>query len=569
MPGTHAYPVSPPRVRVEWLIAASRVALAVAALVAITLDTPGHVPQYLIAAVLGLYLLYSLAVLALVWSPVRFVRGWGLAVHVFDLVIFVFVAGITDTVMSPFFASFTFLVISATLRWQARGTVLTVVIALVAYGAFSLYGPQLFGPAEFRLNIFLIRAIYLITIATLLGCFASIQERSHVELVRMASWPRRVSRDPRHAVSEVIAQSEALLEAPRVVLIWEDTAEGRINLAWRGDDDLIWTHEPEGTYGALVLPVFEKSSFQAADADSEGETVSFTEEGFRYRQRRPINEALRARFNMKEVQSWPLAGELIQGRLFALDKHRMRIDDLVLGDVVARLAVTRLDTLYLVERLREAAALEARVRVARDLHDSLLQSHTGVALQLLVARRLLDADPVAGRARLEEVQRTLESSELDMRSFIRSLRPEDGSRGHPDYSRLADRLDVLRRRIAREWDVKVVLRLQGADSLSGPIVEDIYRLVQEGAINAARHADPSVIKIDLTVDEDTTRLGITDDGRGFPFQGMYDLATLSAMRQGPLTLKERVAALQGHLVLQSNDTGTQILITLPLVPVSH
>jgi signal transduction histidine kinase len=294
--------------------------------------------------------------------------------------------------------------------------------------------------------------------------------------------------------------------------------------------------------------------------------VALTDGGFRYRRDRPLNEVLRARFNMTSVQAWPLSGELIQGRLFALDKERMRIDDLVTGELVARLAVSRLDSLYLIERLQDAAALETRVRVARDLHDSLLQAQTGAALQLLVARRLLDNDPVAGRARLEEVQQMLERGELDMRMFIRRLRPEE-KKTTAAYSALGDRLEVLKRRITREWDVKVVLRAQGADLLPAGISEDVYRLAQEGALNAARHADPSVIKIDLTVEEDRLRLGIADDGQGFPFQGTYNLAALNAINQGPLTLRERVAALRGDLMLRSNETGTQILITLPLVAV--
>jgi len=316
-----------------------------------------------------------------------------------------------------------------------------------------------------------------------------------------------------------------------------------------------------------VRPPYERAIIQATDASiDEGSVVALTDGGFRYRRDRPLNEVLRARFNMTAVQAWPLSGELIQGRLFALDKERMRIDDLVMGELVARLAVSRLDSLYLIERLQDAAALETRVRVARDLHDSLLQAQTGAALQLLVARRLLDNDPVAGRARLEEVQRMLERGELDMRMFIRRLRHEE-KKTTAGYSTLGDRLEVLKRRITREWDVKVVLRAQGADLLPAGISEDVYRLAQEGALNAARHADPSVIKIDLTVEEDRLRLGIADDGQGFPLQGTYDLAALNAINQGPLTLRERVAALRGDLMLRSNETGTQILITLPLVAV--
>jgi len=61
-----------------------------------------------------------------------------------------------------------------------------------------------------------------------------------------------------------------------------------------------------------------------------------------------------------------------------------------IGEFVAHLATSRLDGLYLLTRLQDARALEERMRVARDLHDSLLQSQAGAALQLLAARRVLD-----------------------------------------------------------------------------------------------------------------------------------------------------------------------------------
>ena len=566
-PAPSSFPVSPPRVRVEWLIAGVRVAIAVSALLAFLIDVPNYFPPYVVSLIFSVYLIYGLAVVALVWSPVHFGRGWDLAVHLFDLLVFVLAASMVDVVTSPFFVSFAFIVVSASLRWRGTGTVITVAAALIAYTAVAFYGLPFLPASAFQVNVFIIRIVYLVTMAVLLGNFGALQQRSHSEVVGLASWPRRVSRDPREVVSEVLFQSAKLVDAPRVVLIWEDPVESRVNIAWLAHDELRWVQEPEGTYGTLVRPPYERAIIQASDASiDEGSVVALTDGGFRYRRDRPLNEVLRARFNMTAVQAWPLSGELIQGRLFALDKERMRIDDLVIGELVARLAVSRLDSLYLIERLQDAAALETRVRVARDLHDSLLQAQTGAALQLLVARRLLDNDPVAGRARLEEVQRMLERGELDMRMFIRRLRPEE-KKTTAGYSTLGDRLEVLKKRITREWDVKVVLRAQGADLLPAGISEDVYRLAQEGALNAARHADPSVIKIDLTVEEDRLRLGIADDGQGFPLQGTYDLAALNAINQGPLTLRERVAALRGDLMLRSNETGTQILITLPLVAV--
>lgn len=561
----HPYPDSPPRVRVEWLLAGTRVAVAASALLAVSIDASEFVPPRLVAGVLAGYLFYGLAVLALVWSPVRFGRGWDVAVHAFDLMVFALLASMIDVGTSPLFASFTFIVISATLRWRARGTVFSVILALVAYTALNVFGEQLLGLAEFHLRMFVVHALYFVVIATVLGYFGAIQQRSYLEIVRLASWPRQISRNPRDAVSEVITESSDLLEAPRVLLVWEEPSQGQVNLAWHGGESLVWAVQPEGTYGSLVLPDLERWSFQASDASLvDGDVAMFIESGFRYRQCQPLNDDLRQRFKISAVQSWPLAGELVQGRLFALDKTRMRIDDLVLGELVARLAAARLDSLYVLERLRDAAMLEARVRVARDLHDSLLQAQTGAALQLLVARRLLDKDPIVGRARLEEIQRSLEHGELEMRSFIRRLRPEDGPDGQANYSSLSERLETLRRRLSQEWDVNVVLKLQGADNLAGAVAEDVYRLVHEGAFNAARHADASLITIDLTVEQDNLRLDIGDDGHGFPFQGTYNLATLSKMKQGPLTLRERVQSLRGDLMLRSNEQGSQILITLPL-----
>src|SRR6202008_2161853 len=114
----------------------------------------------------------------------------------------------------------------------------------------------------------------------------------------------------------------------------------------------------------FVLPALEPWSFQAIDAsDEKGAVVALTDAGFRYRQCHPLSESFRARFNVRRVQSWPLVGELIPGRLFGLDKPTMGVDDLVVGELVARLAASRLDSVYLLERLRDAAALEARVRV--------------------------------------------------------------------------------------------------------------------------------------------------------------------------------------------------------------
>jgi signal transduction histidine kinase len=129
---------------------------------------------------------------------------------------------------------------------------------------------------------------------------------------------------------------------------------------------------------------------------------------------------------------------------------------------------------------------------------------------------------------------------------------------------LGQRLEELRQRIERQWDIHV--RLTG-DSIAGipeELLEGTYRLAQESIVNAARHADASVIDVRLTRTDTGLELRIADDGRGFTFQGTYDLEALNTMDTGPLTLKERVSDLGGNLVITSTETGTELVITLPL-----
>src|SRR5262249_4177130 len=158
----------PPRVRVEWLIAGVRVAIAISTLLAFLIDVPSYSPPYVVSLVFGVYLIYGLAVLALVWSPVNFGRGWDLAVHLFDLLAFVLAASMVDVVASPFFASFAFIVVSASLRWRGKGTMITVAAALVAYSAVAFYGVPFLPEPVFHANAFLIRIVYLVTMAVLL-----------------------------------------------------------------------------------------------------------------------------------------------------------------------------------------------------------------------------------------------------------------------------------------------------------------------------------------------------------------------------------------------------------------
>ena len=134
---------SPPRVRVEWLVAGARMALAAGTLLAVTLDPQAAVraPAYL----LGGYLAYSLALLAMVWTPMRFAPGWDIVVHIVDVAVFALWVLLPDAPGNPLVVYYVFVVVCAMLRWHTTGTVWTAATALAAYAAINFLAGRVVG----------------------------------------------------------------------------------------------------------------------------------------------------------------------------------------------------------------------------------------------------------------------------------------------------------------------------------------------------------------------------------------------------------------------------------------
>jgi signal transduction histidine kinase len=282
-----------------------------------------------------------------------------------------------------------------------------------------------------------------------------------------------------------------------------------------------------------------------------------------YWQGQPLQPAFQAQVAVKAVLSFRLLGESLDGRIFFFDKPSMTSDDLVLGAIVAREITSRLDQFYLLQRLQRAAVLEERIRLARDLHDGLLQSLTGATLQLETTQRILDKDAQAAREHLVDIQRILAAEQQELRFFIQELKPSAPSLAALDGD-LRSRLLNLVDRIQWQWRIQVDLQIHGeATSLPGSLTREIYHIFREAIVNAARHGQAQTVRVRLEIEADKVRMMVADDGRGFPFHGHYGLTELLVKNIGPATLKERIAVLNGELWIDSADTGSRLCITLP------
>jgi signal transduction histidine kinase len=179
--------------RAERTIVAARIALAGSTLFALWLDQTE--PAQFTRLTYGLhmlYVLYTLALAGFVWyRPTG--RGWPLVTHIIDILVFSTFHVLTHGPSSPFYAFFLFSMFCGALRWGWRGTVVTAATVLtifVAIGFVMSTGP---GPAEYEINLFVIRSVYLAIAAVLLVYLGLHEARLRVENERLAEELRQMA----------------------------------------------------------------------------------------------------------------------------------------------------------------------------------------------------------------------------------------------------------------------------------------------------------------------------------------------------------------------------------------
>jgi signal transduction histidine kinase len=541
-------PPHPAQGRTERLIATGRVVLASSSLLAIWLD-PAQ-PERHAAVTYGLmavYVAYSLGLAGLVWSA-RVPRILNpLASHGLDLIAFSLFIFLTEgPPTSPFFVYFIFSILCATLRWGWRGTLWTSLFSLAVFLGMGVFGGRVLD--DERLNRFIIRSVYLSVVATMLGYLGAYEQQLRREVAKLAGWPRRSPREARDVLAEALEYAADVMTAPRVLMVWEESEEPWVHrVCW--SSDLAWEREAPGAIEPVVARAVADRPFVCLDAAAP---------------EAPLHPRIQKEYAVRGVLGVPLKGDALHGWLFFLDRRRMTADDLVVGALVAQQVTARLEHFYLLQRLQQSAVMEERVRLARDLHDGLLQSLAGTALQLHTLQRTLGEQPREALARLQDLQTLIVSEQRHLRSFIRELRPAALLPSVGEQT-LAASLRNLAHRIERHWGLRVDLVVTELDRGEAELLGyDIAHIVHEALVNAARHGGGSSARVEVGVREHQVTIVVADNGRGFGFQGRFDLPALNRLNVGPVTLKERVASLGGTLTIDSGSAGARLEIAVPV-----
>jgi signal transduction histidine kinase len=208
-------------------------------------------------------------------------------------------------------------------------------------------------------------------------------------------------------------------------------------------------------------------------------------------------------------------------------------------------------------RDRLAAKNAERERIARDLHDTLLQSTQGLILRVQAAtNRLPQGDPT--REGLEKALERADDVLEEGRDRVQDLRTSDGA-----SSDLAQSLAAVGEELAREHPVEFRAVVEGAARDLQPVVKDeTYRIGREALLNAFRHADACSIEVQIIHSAEDFRMRVRDDGRGID-----TTASEAGDRPGHWGLKgmrERAQKIGAHLEIWSRPgSGTEMELTIP------
>jgi signal transduction histidine kinase len=187
-----------------------------------------------------------------------------------------------------------------------------------------------------------------------------------------------------------------------------------------------------------------------------------------------------------------------------------------------------------------------------------------MSLQMIAVRRLLEENLHAAREHLLEIQRLIAEEQRDLRFLVRELKSATLDAAAGDF-KLTTRLTAVSEQIERQWGLRVELGVKLSEpQLPSRLAHEIYYIVHEALVNAARHACASTVCAELEVQNDHVQITVADNGCGFPFRGRYSLPALIALQLGPAMLRDRVASLGGTFALDSTAAGSRLVICLPL-----
>ena len=209
-------------------------------------------------------------------------------------------------------------------------------------------------------------------------------------------------------------------------------------------------------------------------------------------------------------------------------------------------------------KARVDGVLEERTRLAREIHDTLLQGVTGIALQLRAALPHVQASSDDALTTLERVADLAENTSREAREVVWDMRPN--TLNGEEFVRA---VEITAHRALADTSVVLQFTVSGRPRLLDEDAQRVVlRIVQEAMANVVRHAAANAICLTLAFGPHRLRVAVADDGRGFTVEPDF---RSYAGHWGLVGMRERADQIGASLQVQSAaNRGTSVTLQLPL-----
>jgi signal transduction histidine kinase len=553
-------------------VAALRLVLASAALAVVWID-PIQPARFASAtyAVLTLYTAYSAALYASslrAGSSIRRGRHW---LHWIDVGWYLVLTGLSGGASSLFFVLFFFPILVASFRTGfAAGMATTLGSALgVTTVGLLVAGPE----PEFELNRLLLRPVSLGVIGFVIawrGGFETLLQRRLALLKEIG----RLS-NPRFGTDRTIAESldrlREFYDADDCLLLLADgdAADVRLRRSTRGDPARARREDalpPELARRLLSLSAEHALVYSPPSRFAPWRTPSHQYDVARAAPVAVDREAeaeLAAWFAPSAFLTVPVVGRTrVIGRLYLACARRLGPADVEFLLQVVDCLLPLIENIRLIDRLAASAAEDERQKIARDVHDSIIQPYIGLQIGLSALRQQASgADDGAGReteavlAGLRNgIVRLLTLTEggiADLRGFVARLKS-----GGPTGSGFAAIVQSYARRFSELTGIAVQVEVEGARELdrNDRLSAEVFHMIAEGLSNVRRHSEGKRALVRLAQTERELTLCVENEGDGRPPAPFV-----------PRSIVERARSLQGWTAVTDRpDGGSRVTVTIPL-----
>ncbi|MDO8586921.1 MAG: histidine kinase [Armatimonadota bacterium] len=531
----------------ERMLAFVRAVLAFATLiVAVKLYFEVQFEYRPMALTLELALSYALAMSLVTRHRPLATRRAAIFSSIFEVALITVLVASTGGSKSPFYLWYVFYIVSVSLRYGLQISIVALAASIVSYTIVTTSAVSLSLAGETFIPTFLGSTGFLFILALVFGHMSEKQKSYQAQLAVVNELGIALSSLSGSAEieKELARQAATLLQAERG---WfasrRDRASGG-TLYWIGED------HPSGDADlgewAPDLVIGHGRARITNDAPRDGSLPS----DFAQSQR------------IRSIAAAPLlAPEAVVGVLYAVNRNTgpFSASDLRLLDLIASQAAPLLENARLAERLRETAASEERLRIARDLHDNFLQTLAAIKLHLERCSLLVDKNADKAKAAIGRTQEIAAAGLSEVRSYLSELRmvgPE------PGQLREAIRRFTAEAAAAGGFNARLELDLD-PDLISESACSAVFQILRELVNNAAKHAKAANLDVSAHASAEALTLRVHDDGAGFDVEEARSAAAATG-HLGLVGVEERVNALQGEVKVQSAPgTGTTVTVRLP------